>query len=869
MPLDILKKIGRFILPRSLEEKFGLTKPEKPMVFEVGKGLTEEEKEKALGYIKKVTPPKAPTLKTSSVVNVIRSQIYKMEERETEITEYKKVYPERYKNVITPFKTFTLGPGNKEKLVAKGIWTKQEAELFAIPEVWPAFGGMTTVGPKAAKITGIERIKMATKALLKKIQPTKIQSQVRNLIKARYSEIKTGLLDSELFIRDIEKNLTKAEREQIPFIREGTMKGAKNLQEWANKTGEYLDEGYDYLAKNFDNVGFVENYVTHIWDIPKNKVSQVTSYFSTKNPFVQKRIIPTLKDGIKLGLKPKTTDIAEILRVYDNYKFTTVANKRFVDGVKMLTDDAGNPLIQSATKASADYMSIDSWALMGNKVNPEIAKEIKVILDRPFSGEAVKAMEVVYAFTKKAALSVSFFHHWALSESAVSAGIKGKMFGMWNPYKIYRALRYKDYDIFKKIPLTKDALQHQLQLGAIPDVQRHRVHTALKQIEYKTRNLPIVKKLTTGIRSFNEIWDRALWDYYHNGLKLYTYESWTQKELQRAVKTGSKESIDSIKNKVAQLVNDTFGGQVWENLLVTPKGRQVAHWVLLSPDWTLSTLRQAASPFATGVRGRLGRAFWLRAAFYMWGGSNAINYIMTKKDTGEGKFMWDNDPGHKTYIYVGKYEDGQKKYLRFGKQYREPLEWFANPVKKFGGKLAPVTREAIAQLSGYTSTGWKTEWAGKGFFDPDALQARAESLIKMWIPYSVSTVTRSKNLLGIVMPISKGLTWYEARELMVDAIRRRDEEYLIEIWRAALENELDAKKIYNSAKYEFSLGQRKEWNEVEKIIRDIKKMGREEGMKYYNELKEKGEITPDVEKQIRSILLQELEVQKQKAKVGI
>ena len=295
-------------------------------------------------------------------------------------------------------------------------------------------GGMNIV-KTAAKETVKKAIQRGTQrlrgVLSKPSAPAK--TTVKNLIKKRYSSIKTGLLDSEIFVRDLEKTLTKTEREKIPFIIEKTIKGTPKLQKWASKISEYYDEGHKFLSQNLDNVGFVENYVNRLWDIPKNKSSQVASYFTTKNPFLKERIIPTLREGIRgitlkdgstLKLKPKTIDIADLLRVYDQYKHTTVANKRFVDGLKNITDEFGEKVVKRIDKAPADWITIDHPALrraigipiekgkmlipkIPVKVSPEIAKEVKVILDKPFSGAAVKAIDTVYAFTKKTALSLS------------------------------------------------------------------------------------------------------------------------------------------------------------------------------------------------------------------------------------------------------------------------------------------------------------------------------------------------------------------------------------------------------------------------------------------------------------------------------
>lgn len=713
------------------------------------------------------------------------------------------------------------------------------------------------------------------------IKPTELKSTIKNLIRERYSQISTGLVDTRVFTNSIEKSLTPQQRKRIPFIIEGTDKGTPELNEWADKVGQYYDEGHKFLADNLDEVGFVENYVNRIWDIPANKRAGAVSRFTTKNPFFKKRKIPTLQEGIDMGLIPKTTDISELIKIYDEYKVKVVANKRFVDGLNALADENNVKLIQRIDKAPADWKVIDHSALrraigipieegkvllpkIPVKVHPEIAREVEVVLGRPFSGRAARALDTINAFSKKTALSLSLFFHWSIGEAGVSAGIPEKVLKMWNPGEIYSAFKTGNYGILRDIPLTKDALNHGLQLGPISDVQADKVSRVLKGIENRMKGVPIVNKVATGVRGFNEIWDKALWDYYHNSMKLFAYENWVQSGIKKAPNM----PVEQIKSQVAQLVNDTFGGQVWENLLVTPKGQQVAHWILLSPDWALSTLRQAQAPFSKGIRGKLGRGFWLRVAVYFGLMANIINGVMSEKHLGEWRWMWENDPKHKTLIFIGYDENGQKKYLRAGKQFREIFEWIHNPSNKFGSKLAPPLREAITQLTGYSTTGWKTEWADKKFYDPEALEARAKHLMNLGAPYSISTITRSKNVLGIMFPIQKGLSWYEARELMMDAIEKKDKDYLAEIWRAALENNLDARSIFDSSKSELKVEKRWKYKDIRNLINKLKKMGKEEGMKKIQEMRKSGELTPEIEKQMKNVLETEAEVKLQRRRLG-
>ena len=133
-------------------------------------------------------------------------------------------------------------------------------------------------------------------------------------------------------------------------------------------------------------------------------------------------------------------------------------------------------------------------------------------------------IESVNAFTKKSMLTASLFHHWALTEAAFSTGIGRKALSLWNPKRIVEELRKGNHEIFRQMDLSKDSIDHGVTYGALSDIQRSQVENFLKSVEFDTRNTPGLKHLTKGMRSANEIWDTALWDYYHNTLKLMGYE---------------------------------------------------------------------------------------------------------------------------------------------------------------------------------------------------------------------------------------------------------------------------------------------------------------------------------------------------------
>lgn len=702
------------------------------------------------------------------------------------------------------------------------------------------------------------------------------------LVRRRGADIKVMKLDSAKFIRDLKfsgKKVTgiekifapegqrrvfsKAEREAITLLaqkirnpdvlkkigRERVADIIKNptpeILSAVKKVRIYLDKGYEFMNKNTEGAGmpYWDNYVTQIWDIPKNKMQGAMNSFRVNNPFAKKRRIPSIEEGINLGFKPKTLDITEILEIYDNYRIETHFNKRIVDSLSEMkfpneTTGKMESLVKRADKAPEDWVLIDHPALnrakmVGElkgdkeglilmktplKVHPEIAKELKVIFDKPFSGRAITALTIANAFMKKGQLSLSLFHGSALMESAASSGFLLKSVGQLYPLKAYRALRYGDYEIFRNMEVAKDAIRRgDVEFGALSDVQKGIIDNALLAMELETQNIPGLKHATKGIRKANKLWDAGLWDYIHNTFKLYAYEGQVLSELKRidrAVEKGKRkpptqEEINQVKRDTGTFVNDSFGGQNWDlhSTLGNPKVRQLAQLTFLSPDWTLSTLRQAGAvpqglirALATGNKTQLRRAtfFWARSALYFNIIAQSINFYNTEKEYGKGRFTWDNTPGKELDIFIGHNPDGTERYLRTGKQFREVLEYGIDPIQKIGSKMSPVAREGIRQLTKHDpGSGFPTKFAETDMWSPEGLKERGISLIKSPIPFSLRSYVsdRPANFM-FTWPTSKGLSNFKTRKLFKEAIKRNEPELVERIYISALENGLDAQALY-------------------------------------------------------------------------
>jgi len=808
----------------------------------------------------------------------------------------------------------TGGLTDMPKLVAVG--TEKAAVAASAKQVEKTMAGAFKTAQKGL---GVKPAKVVKEAI-------KPGAKVMSLIKKRRTDIDVGILESESFIRHYERNLSTSELEAIPFIRQGIKdpevlkqigredlfslikNPSTKLIKATDEIGKYYEESHEFLKQAWgEDIGFVENYVTQIWDIPKGKKSEALNYFAKNNPFLKKRSIPTYEAGIELGLMPKTTNIAKLLRIYDQYKIKTVHNFKFAESLKNMVDDEGVKLMMRSDKAPVDWIKIDSPALnramaVGTKplvltkvpvkINPEIAKEVKIIFDEPINNKWINAYETANAFLKKSMLSVSFFHHQALTESAFSAGVGKKAIQLWNPAKLIRALKVKDYEVFKQMDLAKDAITHNVTFGALEDIQRGKVAKALKSVEDVSRNIPGLRSVTKGMRKSNELWDAALWDYYHNSLKLYAYESNIVQALRSAEKTTQKQygrsllpkETEEIKNTIGLFINDSFGGQNWEldKVLGNPKMRQMMHWGLLAPDWTVSVLKQAAAPakgalmmatakgdtpkvLAGKALTKRGALFWVKAATYYNTIAQSTNYYLTQKEYGEGRFTWDNPPGNKLNIFIGRNEDGTERYLRMGKQFREVMEWGIDPLKKLGAKLAPIPREAIRQFSAHDpGSGYPTEWAKEDSVWK-TIPERVKSVAEMPIPFSLRSYVQSRpgNFM-FTFPTKRGMTNYKAVKLFKVALKKGSRSEVRKIVVHAIENKLNAFQLLKSANSAIKADITYEAKDLARdILNELNGMPPEVKQDAFELYKQRGTITPAIERQMDRLIKDKAEREQQ------
>lgn len=344
----------------------------------------------------------------------------------------------------------------------------------------------------------------------------------------------------------------------------------------------------------------------------------------------------------------------------------------------------------------------------------------KPAADQLVSDKAFAAALAMNAFMKRSLLSFSAFHYMALTESAIAS--QGA--GFFRNIKTY-AQMFKEggnplnqRHFLESVDIYDDALRAGLELNPPMDAEMDTFNKAIRWVADRVGAPKAAQAIVTADAQING----RLW-YYHRGLKFHAFNELYTKALTHyhdEIQSGAKKVADIAKG-VADHVNTSFGGNSFDRMLVSKRGQQWMRLLLLAPDWTVSNLLIAKDVFAnwflkndivkkTGkwwglpvtdemiarhdVRQFFARQYAMRSGLYLAGTAALANYAFS------GHFPWDNSSGHETHLELPwKDSQGRALYLDTGKQFIEPFSMVSSPIDTLNRKLAPVTRQAITQLT--------------------------------------------------------------------------------------------------------------------------------------------------------------------------
>jgi hypothetical protein len=143
------------------------------------------------------------------------------------------------------------------------------------------------------------------------------------------------------------------------------------------------------------------------------------------------------------------------------------------------------------------------------------------------------------------------------------------------------------------------------------------------------------------------------------------------------------------------------------------------------------------------------------------------NYALNKK------WPWENEEGHEWDIDVTPImkelhpEDKSRYYIKPGKQFREVLRYFENPVHIIGAKFSPAVHTVLEQFTGHQAgSGWTMPWADEDMSFYESIPERLKAVVEKFVPFSL----RGNNF-AFAFPMSKGMTPWKALRAYEDLIK--------------------------------------------------------------------------------------------------
>jgi len=664
----------------------------------------------------------------------------------------------------------------------------------------------------------------------------------------------------------------------------------KALQELVPKVQKPL-ELIGKIAKHFDNdFNMVKQYLPLAYKNFDDIAKVGGTSFTTKAKFLMKRTVKSLDDAAEMGLIPET-DVAKLMKAYYQTVPRALFNKRYFKNIKNIRGTNGEKLFATYRAGLKLGLKKKGWVLNDNPavinafnpvvgktfkgrmirgyqpvwINPEFAPEITAATQSRIKGEVIQAMEKINSTAKFTQLTASGFHPIAITETGI--GMKTNMAKVM--LDSIRAMKKGEYPILSNVGYHW--AKRGVQVAAPSDIQRNVFFSI-----FSGGKDNIVKK---GLRAAQKPLDfnaKYVFDYFIPNAKITTAEGLKslylgKKPYADLVKREGMRGVRKIEEMIAPIVNDTFGGQEMQKLLISPRMQQIAHWGLLSPDWFLSTLRQATMPFNTGgrsalenqLRGEVGREFWKTGGIVLFTVINQMNKAFTKFEYGEARNLWENAPDHKTHLFLGRNEaTGEERYMRWGKQFRELIEWFINPIEKLKGKQAPLFRAALEQFYPY-AYGNIAKSRGKGKIAN--IKARGLEAAKTFVPFSVGNIQRRGEIdpLMFAFPISSGMKYYKAIELFEKAYRTRNADRIAEVYEHAANNGLDAHRLLKIAESNVGYEEVGGFAKTKKIMKQLVKYPKDQWPKYIESLK----LSDKEQKILRSMIKSRMKAE-QLQKIG-
>jgi len=185
-------------------------------------------------------------------------------------------------------------------------------------------------------------------------------------------------------------------------------------------------------------------------------------------------------------------------------------------------------------------------------------------------------------------------------------------------------------------------------------------------------------------------------------------------------------------------------------------------------------------------------------------------------------------------LFVGRYDDGAERYVRWGKQFRELFEMFFDDtgfspvsatIKKLGGKAAPALQLTSQITTGVALSGFRNDdvFGKKGWEKTFGI---FKTILKAPLPFSSRSIlsdNKEFHISDLAFPSSKGMSRYKAMEYFKYALVKHDERFLKEVYQDSTRNGLPAYTLFNAALTSLKAETTRELNRNRNTLEDVSK----------------------------------------------
>ena len=515
--------------------------------------------------------------------------------------------------------------------------------------------------------------------------------------------------------------------------------------------------------------------------------------FSTKNPLANMRKFNTFNDALKeAGLIPKYRNINDLLNHYDNLMIRVLSNSELAGQIKELETELGQKLIaRPNNKKLYKQARAEGWVefsdpylrrrVIGKQngkpifatseanalVHPDIADSLVGIFTKDAYRPESMILGGIDAYNdavRQWRVSISpVFHMGALGESLVGAqGFGG-----------FKKL-IKDWDIIlSDSAFNEFAAESGLKFGIPSDTaikdSRVMFDKTLNKMELEAGKKGLAAKgVRKGLQKL-QVGSNFLFNEIHPRMKMTTFNDYMVQAERRAIKKGialTPEWRKQAGREVASIVNDQFGGQMWELMKVfgNPNNVKLGRRFVSYLDWSLSSIRQFGAMFndvpkilsgnGTSLKGSLARKYNARYVSAITMISQLRSYLntgLTNRKDSNGKnipnsIYWDynkahstfenKDPKHSGYLSQffhfqlpdielsvmgnkfnpGRDKDGRLRYSHHGKQLLELANYATNTVGALYSKSSAAIQFVLPFVTGSIpgEGNWKPRGTWKG-----------------------------------------------------------------------------------------------------------------------------------------------------------